>query len=289
MTRWRVLGASVTGTLHAEHQRRCEDAHGWSIGDELTVIAVADGAGSRPGTSALGSHMAVATALSRGHEQADSHALATDAEAVACLIVEKVVEALAQEAEAQGLELGRLATTLCVALLDDDHVTVAQVGDGVAVIEHEDGRIETVAHADRFEYANEVVFVTAADALEHLKVFAASGVRSVALSTDGLRYKILDDLHAGAPFEPFFRDSFYYARSDVGTSAGIAAFLREVEDQTGDDKTLVLAVDAFAGEPGETFQLTGRPPASAAAVEPQEPEVEPDLRRATGESEETSS
>lgn len=259
MARWRVLGASVEGTLHAECQRGCEDAHGWSIRDELTILAVADGAGSRPRTSALGSHAAVAAALEAGREQIGADPLTDDADRVASRIVECVVQVLAREAQASGLELGRLATTLCVALLAGDRLTVAQIGDGVAVVERTDGRIETVAQPDQFEYANEVVFVTAHDALAHLKVFSASDVRSVALSTDGLRYKILEDLRAGVPFEPFFRDSWAYARSDQGTSERIAAFLRQVEDQTGDDKTLVLAVDAFAGELDEPFRLTERP------------------------------
>jgi hypothetical protein len=259
MASWRVLGASVEGALHAEHHRGCEDAHGWSIGDRVTVLAVADGAGSRPATSALGAHTAVATSLAAAHDLASAEMLEADAHAVTLRVIERVLRALEDEAQASALELGQLATTLCVALLCDGRATVAQIGDGVAVVERADERIEAVALADQFEYANEAVFVTADDALEHLKVFTADDVRSVALSTDGLRYKILEDLRAGAPFQPFFRDSWSYARSDSGVSAGLAAFLRDVDDQTGDDKTLVLAVDAFAGEPGETYRLTDRP------------------------------
>jgi hypothetical protein len=111
------------------------------------------------------------------------------------------------------------------------------------------------------------VFLTAPDALDHLKVFTAceDPVRSVALSTDGLRYKVLDDLQATRPFEPFFRDSWTYARSAGPSSAAIESFLRDVDDQTGDDKTLVIAARDFAGDPGPEHGLSERPPLMAAA------------------------
>ena len=181
----------------------------------------------------------------------------------------RALEALADEAHVLGVELRALATTLCIAVLVEDRATIAQIGDGVAVVERASGKIESVAVAERFEYANEVVFLTAPSALAHLKIFTATDdpVRNVALSTDGLRYKVLDDLQASQPFEQFFHDSWNYARSEPATSAAIEAFLREVDDQTGDDKTLVLAVSSHAGAPGDAWRLTDRPAA------PRPPEI----------------
>jgi hypothetical protein len=259
---WRVLGASVAGFLHVEQERGCDDAHGWSADPALTVIAIADGAGSRPGTSAIGAHLAVASVLEATSDRGFGATHAKDPTAAATAVVEQAIEMLAEAARDLGIELGALATTLCVALLDGERATVAQIGDGVAAVERASGAIEAVAIAERFEYANEVVFLTASDALEHLKIFTATGdpVRSVALSTDGLRYKVLDDLQATRPFEQFFQESWAYARSEQASSAAIEEFLRDVDDQTGDDKTLVLAVSDFAGVPGEARHLTDRPP-----------------------------
>ena len=267
MSDWRVLGASVAGVVHVDGGRGCDDAHGWSIRDGSTVLVIADGAGSRPGTSAIGSHVAVAAIVDASRGPDFAAAYAEDASAATWALVEHAIAALAAEAEMLEIAVGALATTLCVAVLTPHRVTVAQIGDGVAVVERASGTIETVAIAERFEYANETVFATAPDALDHLKAFIAvdDPVRGVALSTDGLRYKLLDDLQTSRPFEQFFRDSWAYARSEQASSAAIEGFLRDVDDQTGDDKTLVLAVTEFSGAPGVADHVTARPPAPAPA------------------------
>ena len=68
----------------------------------------------------------------------------------------------------------------------------------------------------RPEYANETTFVTGTDALAELRVdtLREDETDAIALSTDGLRYKILDDLATYRPYEPFFEDLFAYAGSD---------------------------------------------------------------------------
>jgi hypothetical protein len=253
---WRVLGGSVAGFLHVEHGLGCDDAHGWRVEAERMVLAVADGAGSRTGTSAIGAHVAVASVLDGAGE--------------ACALEQRFARALAAvEAEAARLELepSRLATTLCVAVLEPGRASVGQIGDGIAVIETEAG-IEAVARAERFEYANETVFLTSRDALAHLSAHETEAeLLAVALSTDGLRYKILDDLATGRPYEPFFAQSWAYARTAGATSASIDRFLDGVDDQTGDDKTLLLAVAGCAGEP---HGLSPRPAPPAAETEPAE-------------------
>jgi hypothetical protein len=262
--RWRVLGASVAGFVHVAQGRGCDDAHGWWAGDAMTVIVIADGAGSRPGTSAVGSHLAVAAVLEASREASFAEAHASDPASAATALVEQAIAVLEAEAVTLELELRAFATTLCVAILAGEQATIAQVGDGVAAVEHVGGAIEVVAVAERFEYANEVVFLTAADALAHVKVFTSSEpVRSVALTTDGLRYKVLDDLAATSPYEPFFRESWDYARSEPASSGAIEDFLLEVDDQTGDDKTLLLAVTGFVGAAGDERRLTERPPLPA--------------------------
>jgi len=270
---WRVLGASAVGSLHLKGDRGCDDAHGWSVRKAMSILVIADGAGSRPGTSAIGAHVAVAAVLGASRDRRFATAVAENASAATCVLVERAIAALTAEARILELEPGALATTLCVAVLVGDHVVVAQIGDGIAVVEHESGTIETVAVAERFEYANEVVFATAPDALDHLKVYAADDdpVRSVALCTDGLRYKILDVV-TSAPFEPFFRESWASARKRHPTSEAVEKFLREVDDQTGDDKTLLLAVREFAGRAGRKDHLTPRPP----SIDPEPGAEQPD-------------
>jgi hypothetical protein len=244
--RWRALGASVAGTSHVAAGRGCDDAHGWWIGaeGEIGVLAVADGAGSRPGTSIVGATAAVRAVVTGAREPSFGAALEADVVGATVSLVRAALGAVAARAEEAGLPVERLATTIGLAVLGRTDVVVAQVGDGLAVIEEPAGTIRSVAVADRSEYANETVFLTSPDALDHVKVHRAPArsVRAVALSTDGLRYKVLDDLRTGVPYTPFFHDAWTFAARAGAGSEAIERFLAGVDDQTGDDKTLLLAV-----------------------------------------------
>jgi hypothetical protein len=118
-----------------------------------------------------------------------------------------------------------------------------------------------VAIGERGEHVNETVFLTSRGALaEHLRTFAAPAdtVDALALATDGLRYQVLDDPAAHRPFAPFFQAAWAYARRSDATPEAVTAFLDEVEDQSGDDKTLVLAVRDRSGTAPATC-LSARP------------------------------
>ena len=156
---------------------------------------------------------------------------------------EEVHRRIAEAAAGRERDRHDYATTLAVAVLMDGVVAIGQVGDTVAVVGGPGGYV-TVAPAPHGEYANETDFVTHADFADHLRVqvLPAEGIDEIFLSTDGLRYKILDDLAASAPYEPFFVDAGRYARSREAAAESIERFLTAVDDQTGDDLTLVVAV-----------------------------------------------
>jgi hypothetical protein len=231
--RWRVLGGSHIGASHSTTGAPCQDSHGWFADTDLVVLAVADGAGSRP-HSHLGSKAAVESVLTWVSESDDPSGLLADA-------FEKAREAVADAASEVGLTTTELATTLAVAVISSEVVTICQIGDSIPILRDTSGT-HHVCRAPRHEYANEVVFLTAPDALENLqKVVLDGAIEMVSLSTDGLRYKILD-VASGDPYSPFFDDLFTYAKADDSTSEGIVRFLGRVDDQTGDDKTLIVAV-----------------------------------------------
>ncbi len=253
----------------------CDDAHGWTIRENLAVLLVADGAGSRH-LSGVGAHVAVAAALKFAEDAHFASLHYDDPVSATRSLVERAIAALSTEAKTLSVSIRDLATTLCVSVITPLGAIVAQVGDGLAVIGLASGEIKTVAVADRSEYANETVFLTSPDALDHLKLFSTGNddpVRSIALSTDGLRYKLLDNLQTSTPFIPFFRDAWDYARLEDASSASVARFLDRVDDQTGDDKTLVLAVHDFVGVDGPHRQLSERPLPGGAAEETHLPET----------------
>jgi hypothetical protein len=166
-----------------------------------------------------------------------------DPAAVMRLVFTSVRDQLAATALAEANDLGDYAATLAVVAMTSDVICVGQIGDTIAVLGH-GGGYEVAAPAPRPEYVNETSFVTDDDAPARVRITVrpSTAVDSVFLSTDGLRFKILSDLAAGTPFTPFFEDLHAYLRSPGATGTAIRQFLTGVDDQSGDDKTLVAAV-----------------------------------------------
>src|SRR6516162_4463797 len=204
---WKVIGASVAGTLHQATGRQCEDACGWRAGTEVTCLAVADGTGSRP-MSGCGAALAVEGSLLASAEGRRDE----DPAAWLRLIFAEAREQITARALADGNDADDYATTLAVAILTGTAVAVGQIGDTIAVAGHA-GSYQAVAPAPRAEYVNETAFLTGPDALGELRIEVTPAARAdtVFLATDGLRFKILDDLATAAPFAPFFEDLTAFA------------------------------------------------------------------------------
>lgn len=262
---WDVCGASVIGR---EHQRRglgCDDAFSYGVVGDFVVAAVADGAGSVTGTSAWGSYVACRSVLANAlrPDFLDSYrgASSEHAETLMAWLFEKALKRVIRHADEQGLDPALLSTTLCVGLADSSRAVFGQVGDGVIAAER-DGRIDTLLIEEKDEYANITSFLQSERALQD--AFGTSvhdGVTAFGLSTDGMVYKITD-VATGQAYQPFFRDSWRHVRAGAD-STQFAALLSGIEDdQTGDDKTVVLATvrDAGGNGPGGGV-ITGHSPA----------------------------
>jgi hypothetical protein len=246
---WKIAGASVTGTRHQAAGQPGQDASAWLADGNLTCLAVADGAGSRP-LSGQGSALAVQSALTAAAAQA-GRPDPGGPQAWLRAAFARAREDIDRLARDQGRPAGDYATTLGVVILTEDLVCVGQVGDTIVVVRR-DGAFETVAPDQQPEYVNETSFVTGPGALEaaRMTVLPAAGVNAVFLSTDGLRFKILGDLFTAAPFSPFFDDLSAYLHGPGATGEAIGQFLAGLtDDQSGDDKTLVAAVRTLTAAP----------------------------------------
>ncbi len=267
---WAVCGASVTGS---EHQRRglgCDDAYSYGVAGDFVVAAVADGAGSVTGTSAFGSYAAcqsvLADAMRRRFINAYQAAPATEREAMVRQLFDRALEQVRKQADLLGLDVALLATTLCVAVVDRNTATFGQIGDGIIATESDD-HIKTLLMETKDEYANATWFIQSEGAFETAyRSVTHSGPTAFALSTDGMSYKITN-VATGEAYQPFFRGSFEHVRTGV-SSANFTALLRGIEDdQTGDDKTMVLAAlrwqeDQFhpSARPDQQLRVSSAPP-----------------------------
>lgn len=242
---WLACGASVTGSEHERRGLGCDDAHGYGIVGDFVVAAVADGAGSVSGTSAWGSYTACQSILSDALHPRFVHDFQTTpaehGETLMRWLFDRAVEQVTDHACAMGLDVSLLSTTLCVALAVPEHAVFGQIGDGIIAIEG-DGEISTLLIESKDDYANSTWFIQSDDAFEEsYRTVIRRGITAFALSTDGMSYKVTN-VATGDAYEPFFRGSWQHVRSGA-SAVKLAALLGGIEDdQTGDDKTMVLAV-----------------------------------------------
>jgi hypothetical protein len=268
---WGVCGASVTGDMHRRRGLGCDDAYSYGVAGDLVIAAVADGAGSVSGTSAWGAHAACQSVLRnalRSQFTKDFTAEPAGHAAQMRWLFELALDQVRRQAETMGLNPALLSTTLSVVVADRQHAVFGQIGDGVLAVETEGG-ITTLLIEAKDEYANTTWFLQSDDAFEtSFRTATLAGVTAFALSTDGMSYKITD-IATGNAYEPFFRGSWQHVR-DGASSAHFAALLRDItDDQTGDDKTMILSAlrwerDEFhpSVRPVRTV-LVGSPPPTA--------------------------
>lgn len=256
---WAACGASVTGSQHIAKGLGCDDAFGYGIAGDFAVAVVADGAGSVSGTSAWGSFVACQSVLDDAmrHDTIRRFMKASSekAEDLMRWLFDGALERLNQEAGVMKLPLPLLSTTLSVAVATPERTVFGQIGDGIIAVDHR-GSVETVLIEDKGEYPNATWFVQTNGAFaESYRSCTLPAIDAFALSTDGMSYKITN-VGTGEPYAPFFTGSWEHVRSGANEGS-FAALLRGIEDdQTGDDKTMVLLVRRW--EPDE-FHPTPRP------------------------------
>ncbi|KUI25572.1 hypothetical protein AU196_22410 [Mycobacterium sp. IS-1742] len=240
--RWAVCGASVTGQEHERRGLGCDDAYSYGVAGDFVVAAVADGAGAVTGTSAWGAYAACQSVLTDGLQPAFIDRFRSgDAEELMRRLFDNALNRVVRQATALGVDPMRLSTTLCVAVADSTRAMFGQIGDGVIAAELPDGRIGSLLIEEKDGYANTTSFLQSDRAFdESFRTLSVNGVTAFALSTDGMSYKITD-IGTGEAYEPFFRDSWQHVRAGARADQ-FAALLRGItDDQTGDDKTMVLA------------------------------------------------
>lgn len=243
---WKVAGASVRGTYHERAGETCQDAHGWKVvGDQVLILAVADGAGSAPHAQA-GARIACATFLDAVAAELAAPRDATQAVSLVAAAFETARVAVTRQAEAHGTEPADWASTFLGAVLSPWWSILLQIGDGAIVYRADE------EHAVAFwpmhgEHVNETRFLTDADAPEHLLLRALDGpVRRLALLSDGLERLALDFANR-CPHAPFF-EALFGELDQVASASTFSRALEEflsspaVAERTDDDKTLVLAL-----------------------------------------------
>ena len=216
---------------------RCQIA-----GQPITIAAIADGAGS-----ASFSHLAAEEVVKILLRQAAS---------TTCSVADisrDVVQAwfanaqlhLQEVAALQKIELAELDCTALLALLAEDDMVFAQIGDGAWIAE-KDGIFGAVTWPQNGEFANETIFITSPSVADLMQFQRCRGpLTSAAGFTDGLQALALD-IATKTAHPPFFGSMLAALRDcedETSLLSPLITFLssERVNQRTDDDKTLLLA------------------------------------------------
>ncbi|MER5381011.1 PP2C family serine/threonine-protein phosphatase [Streptomyces sp. NPDC002688] len=255
-TPWRIHGMSVEGYRHRRQGLPCQDACAYAVTASVAVLAVADGAGSRP-RSEEGSRLAVELAAEHFARRAATAADRRPGEAVHELLEDAFHDVCKVFLDRTGADAADFATTLTVVVLARGWLGHLTVGDGFVVLRAgtEDG--ERQFHllpqpAAASEYSNETVFLTSPDAARwvHTDCVSDAGIDGVLLSTDGLAQAALNRSGGGALSpnasfaEAVFRSLDVPGPVSEAAHEGLATLLRSdrLTALNADDKTLLRAV-----------------------------------------------
>ncbi|MFD7446335.1 PP2C family serine/threonine-protein phosphatase [Streptomyces sp. NPDC059909] len=255
---WRIHGLSVEGYRHRRDAIPCQDAwHHTVTGPPdapVAVLAIADGAGSRP-RSDQGARLAVELATDRFGRRAAGYS--AEGGAVRALLLDAFKDVQEEFLRRTGDEADDYASTLTVVVLTPSWLGHLTVGDGFVVLRAGEDNGKRLFHLlprpeAVSEYSNETVFLTSPHAERWVLTDCVydGGIDGLLLSTDGLaqaalnrcgdRSQVPNDSFASAVLR-----SLDSPHPDPGQDEqALAALLRSdrLTALNADDKTLVRAV-----------------------------------------------
>lgn len=245
---WQVIYASVAGTSHLSRNIPCQDAYRFEVlaDYDCIVAAVADGLGSAS-KSDQGAILAAETAVLAISETCLKQ-FPTNVELWKKILINAIQharQALVEKSQVLQVPLRDLATTLIVVVVTPTWLSIAHIGDGVVVIQREEGKLLTISPPEQREYVGEVTPLTTPEIIEHVRFRVEPiNVQCIAMMTDGLQH-LSTNLATSLPYEPFFTPFFEVVCQPVDcaeASQQLSSFLasKRVCERTDDDKTLLI-------------------------------------------------
>jgi hypothetical protein len=242
---WRIIAASVCGTSHQKRSQPCQDAHHWYRSGDLSIAAVADGAGSAS-QSDIGAKIAVEVAVQTLRDRLEAQDPPELGDSLLTEALDRARDAVKTHAKEQQVSVREFASTLIAIVATPERVGAAQIGDGAAIAGDRHGNLISLTLPEAGEYLNETTFLVSPKAVEKAQIHFWQG-RPVhlAMFSDGLQLLALS-MPQATPHAPFFSPLFQFVAQTSDEDDAIEqlrAFLRSprVTERTDDDLTLLLA------------------------------------------------
>lgn len=213
------------------------------------MVAVADGLSSGA-VAEVGAWAAVNAACQALIQSPDNQSFITitDLRDLAIRAVRQAHEAVVSLAAQMGINPAELASTLIVLVVSENDLTVAHIGDGIAIGLGEGGPL-ILSEPGPSEYANETACLVQHDWEEHMRVSELRGACGCILATDGCQGALA--IRNGGnliPYEPFILPLISFIdtkqRSGIDPVDDITSLLHSsrMQELSGDDKTLVILI-----------------------------------------------
>lgn len=157
VSRWMAVAAAVPGVSHEKKGESCQDAVHTIRQDGVTVLALADGAGSVR-YARQGAECATRCACDWIGRSFDALWDIEPAE-IATSVVQQALERLQPLARELSAAIRDLASTLAFVAVKQGRYIVGNLGDGVIGCERQ-GQLDVLCHPRRGEFANQTYFLT---------------------------------------------------------------------------------------------------------------------------------
>ena len=182
---WNTINYEVCGRKHLKNGTPCQDKTISFSNNEISVIALADGAGSAT-HSQYGAEVAVKAItdyLSNSFTDIYNCEKAID---VKENIIGEVQRRLKEEEKKHLCTLGNLASTLLAVAIKDDNYIIVHLGDGVIGYVKE-GVLRVASKPENGEFSNTTVFTTSYNVINSIRVYKGKtyGITSFVIMSDG--------------------------------------------------------------------------------------------------------
>ena len=190
----RLAFYAVAGRNKGNARGACQDAVLGKSLHGVSCIALADGAGSRrlSGTGARRTVRIVVDLVVDNFSQIFEQVSQGDVTTASRFVLNSITRELGAERFARRGSLKDYACTLIFAAIEQNQLLLGHLGDGMA-FSVENGVSEVSSWPDNGEFANETYFVTAKNAVEHLRLSSEflEVPRSIMLASDGATVSLL--------------------------------------------------------------------------------------------------
>jgi hypothetical protein len=269
-SQWKIIGASVTGYLHKNNNKPCQDAHRFlQISPDMGIIVVSDGAGSSEFSQLSSNHIVnrcISLFSDIFHQKMDLNKPlpCTDNEwrSIVLDCFSTIHQELTDIANEISQPVSALHATVICAVFSTSGIYIAFVGDGRAGYQDLEGNWYAAMEPSKGDQVGETNFITqdivSNPELINTKVID-SEIKSIVVLTDGCENSVWmisqrDDvtgniINVNLPYSPFFNSNIQTLKDlyndlsadDIGLLWVEYLSSHRVFSREEDDKTLVIA------------------------------------------------